>query len=48
MILGGLFLIFSRMLESFGYAYQIPSFLSHMVPPLLLGGAALILLRRTV
>jgi lipopolysaccharide export system permease protein len=48
MIMGGLFLIFSRMLESFGYAYQFPSFLSHMVPPLLLGGAALVLLRRTV
>jgi lipopolysaccharide export system permease protein len=48
MILGGLFLIVSRMLESFGYAYEFPAFLSHLLPPLILAGGALILLRRTV
>ena len=48
MVLGGLFMIFTRMAENFGDAYQVPALFSHSLPPLLLGIAAIYVLRRTV
>ncbi|HLF32526.1 MAG TPA: LPS export ABC transporter permease LptG [Xanthomonadales bacterium] len=48
MMLGGLFLIVSRMVESFGDAYQLPAMMNYLLPPLLLGAGAVTILRRTV
>lgn len=48
MVLGGLFLILSRMAQNLGDAYQFPAMLSNGLPPLLLALAALYALRRSV
>jgi lipopolysaccharide export system permease protein len=48
MVLGGLFLILSRMAQNWGDAYQFPAILSNGVPPLLLAIAAIYALRRSV
>lgn len=48
MVLGGLFLIISRMAQNFGDAYQLPAALSNGVPPLLLVLGAIYVLRRSV
>lgn len=48
MVLGGLFIIVSRMAQNFGDAYQFPAMLSNGLPPLLLAGAAIYILRRSV
>jgi len=48
MVLGGVFIIFTRMAQNFGDVYQLPTLLSHGLPPLLLAIAAIYLLRRTV
>ncbi len=48
MVLGGAFLIFTRMVQNFGDVYQLPAMLSHGLPPLLLGITAVYFLRRTV
>lgn len=48
MLLGGLFLILSRMAQNLGDAYQFPAVLSNGLPPLLLAIAAVYALRRSV
>jgi len=48
MMLGGLFIIINRMAENFGEAYQVPAFVSHALPSLLLGVGAIFVLRRSV
>lgn len=48
MVLGGLFMMVSRMAQNFGDAYQFPAILSNGLPPLLLAGAAIYVLRRSV
>jgi lipopolysaccharide export system permease protein len=48
MMLGGMFVIFSRMAQDFGDAYQIPAMVSHILPPLLLATTSILILRRTV
>jgi lipopolysaccharide export system permease protein len=48
MVLGGLFMIFTRMVQNFGDVYLLPAMLSHSLPPLLLGITAVYFLRRTV
>lgn len=48
MMLGGLFMVVDRMVQNFGDAYQIPAMASHVLPPLLLATAAIVMLRRTV
>jgi len=48
MVLGGSFLIVSRMLESFADAYQLPTMLSYLLPPALLATGAIMVLRRSV
>ncbi len=48
MVLGGVFMILSRMAQNFGDAYQFPAMLSNGIPPLLLAAAALYVLRRSV
>lgn len=48
MVLGGLFMILSRMAQNLGDAYQFPAVLSNGLPPLLLALAAVYVLRRTV
>jgi lipopolysaccharide export system permease protein len=47
-MLGGLFMVVDRMVQNFGDAYQIPAMTSHVLPPLLLATAAVLMLRRTV
>lgn len=47
MVLGGVFMIFTRMAQNFGDVYQFPTLLSHSLPPLLLTIAAIHFLRRT-
>lgn len=48
MVLGGLFLILSRMAQNLGDAYQFPALLSNGLPPLLLAMVAVYALRRSV
>lgn len=48
MMLGGVFMIFSRGVLNFGEAYGIPSVFSILLPALILGGTAILVLRRTV
>ncbi len=48
MLLGGVFMIFTRMVQNFGEVYHLPTFISHSLPPLVLGIAAIYFLRRTV
>jgi lipopolysaccharide export system permease protein len=48
MMLGGVFLIVSRLTQNFGDAYQISAVFSNSFPPLLLAAIAIIILRRTV
>jgi len=48
MVLGGLFMVVTRLTQSFGDAYQFPALLSHALPPLLLAAVALFVLRRAV
>lgn len=48
MMLGGLFMIISRGILNFGEAYGIPAVLSNLLPALVLGGVAILVLRRTV
>lgn len=48
MVLGGLFLILSRMAQNWGDAYQFPAMWSNGLPPLLLAIAAIYVLRRSV
>jgi lipopolysaccharide export system permease protein len=48
MVLGGLFMIVTRMAQNFGDVYHLPAMLSHSLPPLLLSIAAIYFLRRSV
>jgi lipopolysaccharide export system permease protein len=48
MVLGGLFMIVTRMAQNFGDVYHLPAMLSHSLPPLLLGLVAIYFLRRSV
>ncbi|HET6564890.1 MAG TPA: LPS export ABC transporter permease LptG, partial [Xanthomonadales bacterium] len=48
MVLGGLFMIVTRMAQNFGDVYHLPAILGHSLPPLLLGLGAIYFLRRTV
>jgi len=48
MVLGGSFMILTRMAQNFGDVYNLPALFSHSLPPLLLGIAAVYFLRRTV
>jgi lipopolysaccharide export system permease protein len=48
MVLGGLFLILSRMAQNLGDAYHFPAMLSNGIPPLLLAAIAIQALRRSV
>jgi len=48
MMLGGLFIIIDRMAQNFGEAYQVPAFISHALPSLLLAAGAIFVLRRSV
>jgi lipopolysaccharide export system permease protein len=48
MVLGGVFMIFTRMAQNFGDVYHLPAVLSHGLPPLLLAFGAIYFLRRTV
>lgn len=48
MVLGGVFMIVTRMAQNFGDVYHLPAAFSHSLPPLLLGLAAIYFLRRTV
>lgn len=48
MVLGGMFMIFTRMAQNFGDAYHLPAMLSHSLPPLLLASVAIYFLRRSV
>lgn len=48
MMLGGLMMIFNRMVQNFGEAYQVPAVLTYAVPPLLLAAVAVFILRRAV
>jgi len=48
MVLGGSFLIVSRMIESFADAYQLPTMLSYLLPPAVLATGAIMVLRRSV
>ncbi len=48
MILGGVFMIFTRMAQNIGDVYHFPALLSHGLPPILLTIAAIYFLRRTV
>jgi lipopolysaccharide export system permease protein len=48
MVLGGMFMILTRMVQNFGEVYQVPAMISHSLPPILLGLAAIYVLRRTV
>ncbi len=48
MMLGGLFMIVSRGLLNFGDAYGIPAVITNLVPALLLGTVAILVLRRSV
>ena len=48
MMLGGLFIIVSRMSQDFGDAYRIPAMLSQLLPPVVLSVGAILILRRTV
>ena len=48
MVLGGLFMIVSRLMQSFGEAYQVHALFTNALPPLLLGMAAIFILRRSV
>lgn len=48
MMLGGLFMILNRGVLNFGEAYALPAMLINLVPPLLLGTGAVLVLRRTV
>ena len=48
MVLGGLFLIISRMAQNLGDAYQFSAALSNGLPPLLLAIAAIYVLRRSI
>jgi lipopolysaccharide export system permease protein len=48
MMLGALFMIVSRSVENFGEAYGVPAILSSLLPALLLGLAAVFVLRRSV
>lgn len=48
MVLGGVFMIFTRMSQNFGDAYQLPAMFSHSLPPLLLAFVAIYFLRRVV
>ncbi len=48
MVLGGVFMIISRMAQNFGDAYQLPALLSIGLPPLLLAAGAILILRRSV
>lgn len=48
MVLGGMFMIVTRMAQNFGDVYHLPAVLSHSLPPLLLGLAAIYFLRRAV
>ena len=48
MMLGGLFMIFSRGVLNFGEAYGVPALLSNLLPALILGSGAVLVLRRTV
>lgn len=48
MILGGIFMIISRAVESFGSVYGFPSALTFALPTLLLGLGAVVVLRRSV
>jgi len=41
-------MIFSRLVQNFGDAYQIPAVFSNVIPPILLAGIAIIILRRSV
>jgi lipopolysaccharide export system permease protein len=48
MMLGGLYMIINRMAQNFGDAYQLSAMASHLLPPVLLALAAVLVLRRTV
>ncbi|MDZ4728659.1 MAG: LPS export ABC transporter permease LptG [Xanthomonadales bacterium] len=48
MVLGGGFLIVTRMAQNFGDVYHLSALLSHILPPLLLASVAIYFLRRTV
>lgn len=48
MMLGGLFTIINRMVQNFGDAYQVPTVITYVLPPLLLAIGGIIILRRTV
>jgi lipopolysaccharide export system permease protein len=48
MVLGGLFMIINRTAQDFGGVYGLPSLLTALVPSLLLGIAAIMVLRRAV
>jgi len=48
MILGGVFMIVSRAVESFGSVYGFPSMLTFALPTVLLGAGAVVVLRRSV
>ena len=48
MVLGGVFMVLTRLFHSFGDAYQFPALLNHALPPLLLAVGALWVLRRSV
>jgi lipopolysaccharide export system permease protein len=48
MILGGVFMIVSRAVESFGSVYGFPSMVTFALPTILLGVGAVVVLRRSV
>ena len=48
MILGGLFMIVSRAVQSFGSVYGFSPLLTYALPTLLLGVGAVLVLRRSV
>lgn len=48
MVLGGMFMIVTRMAQNFGDVYHLPAMFSHSLPPLLLGMAAIYFLKRSV
>jgi lipopolysaccharide export system permease protein len=48
MTVGGLFMIVNRAVQKFGSVYDLPALLTIVLPPLLLGIAAILILRRSV
>lgn len=48
MVLGGVFLVVNDTIQQIGSFYLVPTFLSSLVPILLLAGISVIMLRRSV